>query len=76
MVNNEYETPPGCGVTDGNTLESQIGYVRDMQEMQDALQIVINNVQDKARVLANPGVIQAIEEEWAISLHMRLRTNS
>ena len=57
------EAPPGCGSTDYGTRPwyHKVGYIRNMGEAQDALQVVINNAQDESAVLTQRlDLIQAI----------------
>ena len=60
VPNNDDESPPGCGATNYNNLLTQVGYLRNMEEAQDALQLVINNAQDESAALARPDTIRAI----------------
>ncbi len=67
VLNEEEEKPPGCGVTlttkvspTAFALVSEIGYVRDMEEAQEALQLVIKNAQDEQAALTDPRVAQGI----------------
>ena len=53
--------PPGCGSTDANNPKlHQVGYLRNMMEAQDAVQLIINTQQDLTAALAQGSIIRAI----------------
>ncbi len=50
-----------CGITlDNSNHESQVDYINNMENAQDALRIVIPDAQTEAAALQNPALIQAI----------------
>lgn len=55
------EVQPGCGSTDSNRpVHHEVGYLRNMMEAQDTLQLIINNAQDLNAALAQGSIIRAI----------------
>jgi len=55
------QVPPGCGSTNVlNPKLHEVGYLRNMMEAQDALQLIINNAQDLNAALAQGSIIRAI----------------